>query len=115
MYFFLILLIYGGLRSWGCFGSCCGCFRLVGFGGCGVWPSGILGVGALYINRRKNNPEEKSYYIIYSCGLIAIMLIIKSCMFKTIDKPKSWIVLGENYCRLEHNAFTPLKAKQGNG
>ena len=33
-------------------------FPLMGFGACGVGPSGSFGVGALYINI-KNNPGKK--------------------------------------------------------
>ena len=56
LYIFLsILLIYGGLR-FGVWGLCLELgfwglgFQLIGFWACGVRPSGVFGVEALYIN-----------------------------------------------------------------
>ena len=52
-YFLLFLLIYGGLGFWG-WGLILGFggwgFQLMGFGACGVGPSGFFWVGALYTN-----------------------------------------------------------------
>ena len=58
--FFLFWLIYGGLGFWG-WG-----FQLMGFGACGVGPSGFFWVGALL--KIKEKPWEKNgmrYSFIY--------------------------------------------------
>ena len=49
--FFSLLLFYGGLGGWGPGLDPWGWgFQFMGFGACGVGPSGVFGVGALYIN-----------------------------------------------------------------